>query len=289
MRIKVEHYMSYPVVVANPQDNLARVRNLMLRYKVGHIVISVDEKPQGILSKSDFVKLMYNRKWLHKPLTEIKAQDIMSKPVYAILPTKSVTYAARRMLEKKVGSLVIVKDVATMKIAGIITRTDLVRAFAENFSELYTVADYVEKEVPTCSPEHSVFYAAEKAAMGQPVVVIDRGRVAGVVTAKDLAFLSITSLGVKKPLRIRGISPRGFETTIKVYPAIMVSEIMNTDIVSASLEEDLAAVAQIIVRNNVDVVPVVGSSEELIGVVTKQTLLKALKDSTTKKIREKRS
>ncbi|MCS7099442.1 MAG: CBS domain-containing protein, partial [Sulfolobales archaeon] len=168
-------------------------------------------------------------------------------------------------------------------------RTDLVRAYAENFGGLYTVADCVEKEIPTCSPEHSVFYAAEKVAMGQPVVVVDRGRVMGIVTAKDLAFLSITSPTIKKPLRIRGISPRGFETSIKVYPAIMVSEIMDADIVSAKLEEDLAEVAQIIVRNNLDAVPVVSSGEELVGVITKQTILKALKSSTAKKIREKRS
>lgn len=283
MRVKVEHYMSHPVVVAHPQDNLARVRNLMLRYKVGHIVISVEERPQGIISKSDFVKLMYNRKWLYKPLTEIKAQDIMSKPVYAILPTRSVTYAARRMLEKGVGSLVIVKDIATMRITGIVTRSDLVRAYSENFEGLYRVGDYAEREVQTCSPEHSVFYAIEKVAMGQPVVVVDKGKVAGVVTTRDLAFLSMAATGVKKPLRVRGISPRGFETTIKVYPAVMVSEIMDTDIVTVKLEDDLTVAAQIIVRNAVDVVPVAGSDGELVGVITKQTILKALKDSSSKK------
>ncbi|MEM0285485.1 MAG: CBS domain-containing protein [Sulfolobales archaeon] len=283
MRVKVEHYMSHPVIVAHPQDNLARVRNLMLKYKVGHIVVSVDERPQGMISRSDFVKLMYNRKWLYKPLTDIKAQDIMSKPVYAILPTRSVTYAARRMLEKSVGSLVIVKDIATMKITGIITRTDLVRAYSENFEGLHKVGDYIEKDVQTCSPEHSVFYAIEKVAAGQPVVVVDKGKVVGVVTARDLAFLSMAATGIKKPLRVKGISPRGFETAIKIYPAVMVSEIMDTDVVTVKLEEDLALVAQIIVRNNVDALPVTSSSGELVGVITKYTVLKALRDSSLKK------
>jgi CBS domain-containing protein len=31
VRVKVEHYMSYPVVTASPGDSLARVRNLMLK------------------------------------------------------------------------------------------------------------------------------------------------------------------------------------------------------------------------------------------------------------------
>lgn len=283
MRIKIEHYMSHPVVVAHPQDSLARVRNLMLRYKVGHIVISVDERPQGIISKSDFVKLMYNRKWLYKPLTDIKAQDIMSKPVYAILPTRSITYAARRMLEKSVGSLVIVKDIATMKITGIVTRSDLVRAYADNYEGLHKVGDYIEREAPTCTPEHSVFYAVEKVVAGQPVIVVDKGRVVGIVTKRDLAFISIAATSVKKPLRVRGISPRGFETAIKVYPAVMVSEIMDTDVITVRPDEDLAKAAQIITRNNIDVIPVTGSSEELVGMVTKQNILRALKDSSSRK------
>lgn len=284
MKIRVEHYMSHPVVVAHPTDSLARVRNLMLRYRIGHIVVSVEERPQGIISKSDFVKLMYNRKWLSKPLTEIQAQDIMSRPVYAILPARRITYAARRMFEKKVGSLVVVRDVATMRIAGIITRTDLVRAYSENYVGVFKARDYIEKEVPTCTPEHSVFYVVEKVAMGQPVVVMDRGRIVGMVTKNELAFLSIAISGTKKPLRVRGISPRGFETTIKVYPAVMVSEIMDPEVITVRYDEDLATVAQIIVRSNVDAVPVINDSGELQGMVTKRTILKALEDSSSKKL-----
>jgi len=283
VRIKVEHYMSHPVVAAHPADNLARVRNLMLRFKVGHIVIASDDKPQGMISKSDFVKLMYNRKWSYKPLTEILAQDIMSKPVYAVLPSRSVTYAARRMLEKEIGSLVVVRDAASMSIAGITTRTDLLRAFIENYTGLFKVEEYAEKDVPTCSPEHSVFYAIEKIVMGQPVVVVDGGRVVGVVSRSDLAFLSTLFSTLKKPLRVKGISPRGVESIIKVYPAVMVSEIMDTDVVFVRPDEDLATAAQVMVRSGVDAVPVVNESEEFVGVVTKQTILKALKDSTSKK------
>lgn len=283
MRIKVEHYMSHPVVAAHPMDNLARIRNLMLRFKVGHIVIASDDKPQGMISKSDFVKLIYNRKWSYKPLTEIHAQDIMSKPVYAVLPSRSVTYAARRMLEKGIGSLVVVKDAASMSIAGIMTRTDLLRAFIENYSGLFKVEDYAEKDVPTCSPEHSIFYAVEKIILGQPVVVVDKGKVVGVVSRRDLAFLSTLFTTFKKPLRIKGISPRGVESVIKVYPAVMVSEIMDPDIAFVRPGEDLATAAQIMIRSGADVTPVVNENDELVGVVTKHTILKALKDSASKK------
>ncbi len=279
MKIEVRHYMSRPVIVAKPSDSLATIRNLMLRYKVGHIVVVVEDKPCGMVSRRDFAKLMYNRKWLTKPLTDIRAHDIMSRPVYAILPTRSVAYAARRMLERGIGSLVVVTDTTSMRIAGIVTKTDLVRTYSENYEGLFKVGDYAERDFQTCSPEHSVFYAIEKVAEGQPVVVVDGDKVVGVVTARDVAFLSITASATRKPLRIRGISPRGLETSIKVYPAVMVSEIMDTELVTVGLDEDLATAAQVIVRNNVDLVPVVSSEGELAGVVTKKTILRALKDS----------
>ncbi len=282
MKIEIRHYMSRPVVTAHPSDSLARIRNLMLRYKVGHIVVSVDERPYGMISRSDFAKLMHNRKWLTKPLTELKAQDIMSRPVYATLPTRSAAYAARRMLERGIGSLVVVTDTTSMRIAGIVTRSDLVRAYAENYGGLFRVREYAEREIQACSPEHSIFYAIERVALGQPVLVVDGNKVVGVVTAREIAFLSITAAATRKPLRVRGVSPRGFETSIKVYPAVMVSEIMDTDIVTVGLDEDLATAAQMIVRSNIDLVPVVGSGGELAGVITKRTILKALKDSSSK-------
>lgn len=284
MKVKVEHYMSYPVVTAAPRDNLARVRNLMLRYKVGHIVIAEEEKPQGIISERDFVKLLYNRKWLSKPLTDILAQDIMSKPVYATLPTRRVVYVAKKMLEKNVGSIVVVKDSASMKIAGIVTKTDLARAYAENFEGVLKAGSYCEKSVLLASPAHSVYYIMEGVIEGKPVVVVDGGKVVGIVSKKTVAFLSIPAQTVKKPLKLRGVAPRGVEASVKVYPAVMVSEIMNTNIVAVEPSEDLASVAHIIVRSNLDAVPVVDERENLVGIVTKTTIARALVEAGSRRI-----
>ncbi len=284
MKVKVEHYMSYPVVTAAPRDNLARVRNLMLRYKVGHIVIAEEEKPQGIISERDFVKLLYNRKWLSKPLTDILAQDIMSKPVYATLPTRRVVYVAKKMLEKNVGSIVVVKDSASMKVAGIVTKTDLARAYAENFEGVLKAGSYCEKSVLLASPAHSVYYIMEGVIEGKPVVVVDSGKVVGIVSKKTVAFLSIPAQTVKKPLKLRGVAPRGVEASVKVYPAVMVSEIMNTNIVAVEPNEDLASVAHIIVRSNLDAVPVVDEKENLVGIVTKNTIARALVEAGSRRI-----
>ncbi|MGQ9468648.1 MAG: CBS domain-containing protein [Nitrososphaerales archaeon] len=51
---KVEKYMIREVFVLNPNNSLAKARNLMLNKKIGRLVI-VDEKERilGIISRSD--------------------------------------------------------------------------------------------------------------------------------------------------------------------------------------------------------------------------------------------
>jgi CBS domain-containing protein len=283
VRVKVEHYMSYPVVTASPGDSLARVRNLMLRYRVGHIVIAEEERPQGIISERDFAKLLYNRKWLAKPLTDILAQDIMSKPVYATLPTRRVVHVARKMLEKRVGSMVVVRDSSSMRIAGIITKTDLVRAYMENFEGVFKAGSYCDKDVLLASPAHSIYYVIEGIVEGKPVVVVDGGRVVGIVSRRAVAFFSASVQTIRKPLKLRGVSPRGVETPVKVYPAVMVSEIMETDVVAVEPDEDLASVAHIIMRSDLDTVPVVDEKDNFLGVITKTTIARALVDAGSRR------
>jgi CBS domain-containing protein len=283
VRVKVEHYMNYPVVTASPGDSLARVRNLMLRYRVGHIVIAEEERPQGIISERDFAKLLYNRKWLAKPLTDILAQDIMSKPVYATLPTRRVVHVARKMLEKRVGSMVVVRDSSSMRIAGIITKTDLVRAYMENFEGVFKAGSYCDKDVLLASPAHSIYYVIEGIVEDKPVVVVDGGRVVGIVSRKTVAFFSASVQTIRKPLKLRGVSPRGVETPVKVYPAVMVSEIMETDVVAVEPDEDLASVAHIIVRSDLDTVPVVDEKDNFLGVITKTTIARALVDAGSRR------
>jgi CBS domain-containing protein len=285
VRVKVEHYMSYPVVTASPGDSLARVRNLMLRYRVGHIVVAEEEKPQGIISERDFAKLLYNRKWLAKPLTDILAQDIMSKPVYATLPTRRVVHVAKKMLEKRVGSMVVVRDSASMKIAGIITKTDLARAYAENFEGVFKAGSYCDKDVLLANPAHSIYYVIEGVIEGKPIVVVDSGKVVGIVSRKTVVFFSVPVQTIRKPLKLRGVSPRGIETSVKVYPVVMVSEIMDTGIVAVEPNEDLASVAHIIVRSNLDTVPVVDERDNFLGVITKTTIARALVDAGSRRSR----
>ncbi len=57
--------------------------------------------------------------------TELLARDLMNAPVVTALPTATVAEAAQLMIDRGVGSLVIVDDRGSL--LGIVTKTDIVR------------------------------------------------------------------------------------------------------------------------------------------------------------------
>src|SRR5660398_266341 len=54
--MKIKDIMSAPVFVVSPDENVARARNLMLRHKIGRLVIVEDNKTIGMVTKKDIVK-----------------------------------------------------------------------------------------------------------------------------------------------------------------------------------------------------------------------------------------
>ena len=86
---RVSTYMSAPVIVAKCDDNLAYIRNLMVKHDIGGIVI-VDNliKPIGIITRKDLIRESL-RQYV-KPLDTILAEDIITKNVITIRSSRSI-------------------------------------------------------------------------------------------------------------------------------------------------------------------------------------------------------
>jgi predicted ATP-grasp superfamily ATP-dependent carboligase len=69
--------MSLPVITARMADNLAYVRNLMLKHGISRVVI-VDEslKPISIITKGDMIRTMISREWRDRPLESIRVSGV---------------------------------------------------------------------------------------------------------------------------------------------------------------------------------------------------------------------
>ncbi len=273
---KVSSYMSSPVIAASPTDSLAHIRNLMLRHDISTVVIvDENERPMGVVSRKELLRIAVARNWFSRPIDRILASEVMAKP-YIVKPSISIKRAANIMLKRDLWSLVVVEN---EKLVGIITRTDLTKAYAEKYYGKAKVKDYMETNVPIVAPTHTAYYVAELLYRTnlRRVIVADKEKPVGIITESDLAFVEgLTFRSKTKTFRKRpGKSPRGKYAMVRYYLIPLASDIMTPNLITIEPESDLAEAADAMIVNGISSLPVVDNGK-LFGIISKTNILKAI-------------
>ena len=276
MPAKVSSYMTSPVIAASPYDNLAHIRNLMIRHHVGRVVIVEDSKPIGIITKSDFIRALFSRRRYTKPLEEIKAEEVMTRELIVIEENKSIKNAAKLMIRYGISGLpVVTRDGG---LVGIITLTDLTRAYAERYRGRLRVFDAMRKDPPIVSRSHSLFYIADllsKDPAGK-VIVVEGNKPVGIITKSDVAFLNTLLLSHNIKYIKRTSIEKGRATAVRIYAIPIAADIMTPNPLTTKPLEDLALAADTMIKNNISGLPVVDDEGNLMGIVTKIEIARAL-------------
>lgn len=133
----VANVMTRNPVFVSPDMSVNDVRALMTREKIGKLpVLDKNNRLVGIVTKKDLVKAgpsgattldMYEISYL---LSKLKVEKVMEKNVLTVQQTEVVEEAARIMADSAVGCLPVLKGDL---LVGIITETDLFRAFVDMF------------------------------------------------------------------------------------------------------------------------------------------------------------
>ena len=276
MPAKVSSYMTSPVIAASPYDNLAHIRNLMIRHHVGRVVIVEDSKPIGIITKSDFIRALFSRRRYTKPLEEIKAEEVMTRDLIVIEENKSIKNAAKLMIRYGISGLpVVTRDGG---LVGIITLTDLTRAYAERYRGRLRVFDAMRKDPSIVSRSHSLFYIADllsKDPAGK-VIVVEGNKPVGIITKSDVAFLNTLLLSHNIKYIKRTSIEKGRATAVRIYAIPIAADIMTPNPLTTKPLEDLALAADTMIKNNISGLPVVDDEGNLMGIVTKIEITRAL-------------
>jgi CBS domain-containing protein len=114
-------------------------------------------------------------------------QEIMNKEVATTKTDDYLVDAAKTMLQRKIGCVVVVER---EKVIGIVTESDLVRCAASGFDPSRTLVKDVMKSPPvTCTPQAPVeeAYAHMRRNNIRHLPIVDKaGTLVGIVTMKDL-------------------------------------------------------------------------------------------------------
>ncbi|MGH7774714.1 MAG: CBS domain-containing protein [Candidatus Binatia bacterium] len=115
-----ERMIQDPVSVT-PQDTLATARTKMQAGGFRQLPVVEDGKLVGIVTDRDI-------RWNRKQMMITKVNAAMTKDLVTVTPETSLEKAAQVILQHKIGGLPVVQG---EKLVGIITTTDILKAFLE--------------------------------------------------------------------------------------------------------------------------------------------------------------
>lgn len=150
--LKVSQVMTRKVITVSPSDSLLYVESVLINHRISRLVVVRNKRPIGIITYRDFIparlpqwisesadpKEVAEYKYSSKPLEArvnqmayllpFNAVDIMSSNPITIKPNECVEMAILRMIRYDISGLPVVKN---SRIVGIITKSDIVNAIAE--------------------------------------------------------------------------------------------------------------------------------------------------------------
>ena len=120
----VEEVMSTDLVTCDAGASVRDAAELMLRNRVGSVVVTNEGTPAGIATEADVLRAGY---LTDDPFSAIPLRKAMSSPLATIQPTKTLRVATDRMRSEGVKKLVVVDG---MTPVGIVTTGDVVDNYA---------------------------------------------------------------------------------------------------------------------------------------------------------------
>ena len=142
--MNVRDLMTEAVVTVTPDTPLKRAATLMLEYGISGVPVVADDRLLGVLSETDILfkeraaperqglvdwVLHYGDDPPAAKLTARTAGEAMTSPAVTVAPGRSAADAADTLLDLGIDRLPVV---AGGQLVGIVTRSDLVRAFTRS-------------------------------------------------------------------------------------------------------------------------------------------------------------
>lgn len=134
--LRVRDLMSPDVATLRENDKLSIADDVMRLGRIRHMpVVSDDDELVGIVSQRDLFRgalaraLGYGEHAQSKMFGMLHVKDVMSRQVSTVSPDAEIREAARLMLDRKIGCLVVTEG---ERVAGILTEADFVRAMVES-------------------------------------------------------------------------------------------------------------------------------------------------------------
>ena len=119
--IRVKDIMTIEVISIDGEETVLKAVGLMTEKDISSLLVRKGDKEVGIITERDILTKVIAKGVIP---SEIKVEDVMSAPLIVIEAKAGIEDAAKKMREKKIRRLPVIRE---GKIIGIITETDITK------------------------------------------------------------------------------------------------------------------------------------------------------------------
>jgi len=262
---------STPVITISPDSSVFDALQEMKNKFVKRLVITNGAIPLGIITERDINKFLEDDKTV-RAVDEIPIKHLMQKNIVLITDGLEDDFyqCAAKMENLKIGSVILVDK--NRCLSGIISRTDIVKSYANVFGGKYRVKDFMSTRIVTCRKSDSLKFALNlmnQNKVSRLVVTDKNGSAVGLITTNTL--LSHSDYFTRGNTRSR-------DYLLPLNGELNVSDLLEGNLITINEEEDLARAAGLMIKNKISGIPVLNSNQDLIGLVSKTDVVKAFSD-----------
>jgi CBS domain-containing protein len=290
-------------VTLEGNKTLYDARNVLLKYNISRVIIlkgRQNKKPTGIITEKDIVRFLH-AEFPRRSLDEIRLDEITTnQQLITVEGGTNVGDCAKLMLNNDISSLVIVKanNDNNSVLNGIITKSDLLDAYARNFGGDVAINEFMTKKVLTVKPDESVHIVLLIMADGNVsrVIVVgnNNSQPVGIITSHDLLPASTLLIADKSKPPLSQYRTKGKEIEMNestgstaantgglpygMKRILLAQDIMKANPIMVTDYSNLVDAALIMRGNRISGLPVVDSNDKLVGIITKTDIIRAIAD-----------
>jgi CBS domain-containing protein len=290
-------------VTLEGNKTLYDARNVLLKYNISRVIIlkgRQNKKPAGIVTEKDIVRFLH-AEFPRRSLDEIRLDELIAnQQLITVEGGTNVGDCAKLMLNNDISSLVIVKanNDDNSVINGIITKSDLLDAYARSFGGDVAINEYMTKKVLTVKPDeslHIVLLIMADGSVSRVIVVGDNNsKPVGIITSHDLLPASTLLIADKSKPPLSQYRTKGKEIEMNentgstaantgglpygMKRILLAQDIMKFNPIMVTDYSNLVDAALIMRGNRISGLPVVDSNDKLVGIITKTDIIRAIAD-----------
>ena len=254
--------VSKKAITVDPTSTMSNARDIMIRSNISRVIVVSNSAPIGMVTEKGIASYLFKNS--KEPLDAISISRAMRTPIVTVNGDASINICAEMMIKNNISSLV-VPDGTSLNI---LTKSDLVKLYSDQYRKKYLVSDFMTKDVFTVLPSHSLRTALLlmiKNKISRVVVVTRGNEIVGIITSRDI--MPITSFIEGNGMESKDLSGIGY--------IMLARDIMNEPFI-IDKNTDLAEAAQNMYDKKISGIPVARSRNDLNGIITKTDIVRAL-------------